>query len=293
MLARFRKGSMVNAAMQSSGGQACAGFGPLIGMVHIGALPGTPFSRQSLAEIEAAAVRDANILADTGFDGVIIENMHDRPYVHGTKPPEIVAGMTRMVLAVKRALDARRPGMALGVQVLSGGNIEAVAIAHAAGAQFIRCENFVFAHVADEGLLAQAEAGELLRYRRRIGAESVKVLCDLKKKHASHAITADVSIAEAAEAARFFGADGVIVTGTATGRPTAVADVEAVARVTDLPVLVGSGVTPESAASLLAHADALIVGSFIKRHGEWENPVDEARCVAMAQAVRAARAVRG
>jgi membrane complex biogenesis BtpA family protein len=264
-----------------------------MGMQFIPGYREAPFSRQGLAEIEAAAVRDATVLVDSGFDGVIVENMHDRPYVQGVKPPEIVAGMTRMVLAVRRALDARRPGMALGVQVLSGGNMEAIAIAHAAGAQFIRCENFVFAHVADEGLLARAEAGELLRYRRRIGAEGVKVLCDLKKKHASHAITADVSIAEAAEAARFFGADGVIVTGTATGKPTSIADVEAVARVTDLPVLVGSGVTPESAASLLEHADALIVGSFIKQHGEWENSVDEARCVAMAQAVRAARAARG
>ena len=60
-------------------------------------------------------------------------------------------------------------------------------------------------------------AGELLRYRRAIGAERVLVFADIKKKHAAHAITADVSIAETAHAAELFLADGLIVTGTATG----------------------------------------------------------------------------
>src|SRR6185295_17642379 len=108
----------------------------------------------------------------------------------------------------------------LGVQVLAGANKEALAVAHAAGCQFIRAEGFVFAHVADEGLMPEADAGSLLRYRRAIGAEHIAVLADIKKKHSSHAITADVDLAETAKAAEFFGAEGVVVTGTATGEPT-------------------------------------------------------------------------
>ncbi len=269
-------------------------------MVHLGALPGTPFSRRGRAShlkaIERRAVDEALVLAAARFDGVIVENMHDRPYVHGAKPPEIVACMTRLTLAVRRAVDgaaSKRRGTgarpALGVQVLSGGNAEAIAIAHACEADFIRCENFVFSHVADEGLLERAEAGPLLRYRAAIGAERVRVYADIKKKHASHAITADISIAECAEAAAFFGADAVIVTGTATGRPASIDDVADARAATRLPVLVGSGVTPETVGELLDHADALIVGSFIKRGGLWSNAIDPRRCEAIVRARSDAR----
>lgn len=254
----------------------------LIGMVHVRALPGAPGASLSIEEVVTTAGDEARVLAHAGFDALIVENMHDRPYVHGEHGPETVAAMTRVALAVRESA----PALPLGVQVLSGGNREALAIALAADGTFIRCENFVFSHVADEGLLAKAEAGPLLRYRRQIGAEHIAIYADLKKKHASHAITADVSIGEAAEASEFFGADGVIVTGTATGKPVRGEDLVEVAGATELPVLVGSGVTPESAAALLAHADGLIVGSFIKRDGVWSNPLDAARCRAMVGAVK-------
>ncbi len=255
----------------------------LIGMVHVGALPGTPRATASIESLARAAADEARILADAGFDAIIVENMHDAPYVHGdVLGPEIVAGMTRAAHAVTSAVS-----VPVGVQILSGGNAHALAVCSATGAAFIRCENFVFSHVADEGLLDRAEAGPLLRYRRSIGADHVRVFCDIKKKHASHALTADVSLAEAAHAAEFFGADGLIVTGSATGNPTSPADAAEVRNATRLPVLVGSGVTPEDAPKLLEHADALIVGSYIKRDGHWANPVDPGRA---AQLIRAARA---
>ena len=106
----------------------------------------------------------------------------------------------------------------LGVQVLAAANREALAVALACGAAFVRVEGFVFAHVADEGLM-EADAGALLRYRTAIGAEQIRVFADIKKKHSSHAITADVDVAETARAAEFALADGVIVTGAATGQP--------------------------------------------------------------------------
>jgi membrane complex biogenesis BtpA family protein len=213
--------------------------------------------------------------------------MHDAPYIHGDHAPEIVASMSRCALEVRAAVGDAMP---LGIQILSGGNREALAVALACGLQFIRCENFVFAHVADEGLLGRAEAGPLLRYRRQIGAAHVRVFCDLKKKHASHAITSDVPIEDAAHGAEFFGADGMIVTGEATGRPTSETDIAAVRGATRLPVLVGSGVTPKSAASLFAAgADALIVGSWIKQRGDWMNAVDPKRARAMARAVKQVR----
>jgi membrane complex biogenesis BtpA family protein len=269
-------------------------------MVHVGALPGTPRSGEPVAGLAARAAAEAVILAEAGFDGLIVENMHDAPYVHAgpwtgsTRAghgPEIVAGMTRCVLAVLEALDKARVSVRVGVQVLSGGAVEAIGIAHACGLSgrgaggFVRCENFVFAHVADEGLLERAEAGGLLRYRKLIGAEGVEVWCDVKKKHASHAITRDVSLSEAVHGAEFFGADAVIVTGAATGAPTSATDVAAARGATRLPVLVGSGADPGSAKALFdAGADGLIVGSFIKKGGVWKNGVDAARCRAMVRA---------
>ncbi|MCW5769359.1 MAG: BtpA/SgcQ family protein [Phycisphaeraceae bacterium] len=254
--------------------------GALVGMVHVHALPGTPGSSLAPDQLVRRALADARIYLRCGFDALIIENMHDRPYVHGPKPPEVVALMTRVALAI-RELDPRLP---LGIQILSGGNADAIAIALATGASFIRCENFAFAHVADEGLLATAEAGPLLRYRRSIGAEHIKVCCDIKKKHASHALTADLSLADVAHGAEFFSADALIVTGAATGRPTSPDDLAEVRAASDLPLFVGSGVTPAQIPSLLAHADALIVGSAVKLGGHWSNDPDPARCRALVKA---------
>ena len=106
------------------------------------------------------------------------------------------------------------------MQILAGANEEALAVAAMCGAQFVRAEGFVFSHVADEGLMAEASAAKLLRFRRSIGAEHIHVVADVKKKHSAHAITSDVSIAETVHAAEFFRVDGVIITGTSTASPT-------------------------------------------------------------------------
>lgn len=254
-------------------------------MVHVRALPGSPRGELSLDRIVHTAQQEAAQLIECGFDGVIIENMHDTPYLHARHGPEVTACMTRVGLAVRVAAGQRA---LVGVQVLSCGNAEAIAVAHACGLDFVRCENFVYAHVADEGVLERAEAGPLLRYRKSIGAQRVAVLCDIKKKHASHAITADLSITDVAEGALFFGADGLIVTGSATGKPTDPEDLSLVREAVGdrAPVLVGSGVTPSTAPALLQHADALIVGSSIKKNGLWSNDLDPDRCRELVRSVR-------
>ena len=185
--------------------------------------------------------------------------------------------MTAAGHAVRAAVD-----LPVGVQVLAGANREALAVALAIGGAFVRVEGFVFAHVADEGTI-EADAGELLRYRRAIGAENIRIFADVKKKHASHALTADTDLAETALAAEFFLADGVIVTGAATARPADPADVATVADRVTIPTLVGSGVTPDSIGRYGA-ADALIVGSSVKRQGLWSNDIEPGRLGAMSDA---------
>ena len=252
----------------------------LIGMIHVPALPGTPRAEKSVPELLEIVSSEAETLKNAGFDAILVENMHDRPYLNSAAPPEVTA-----TLAVVAAAARSVSGLPTGVQVLAGANREALAVALAAGLDFIRAEGFVFAHVADEGLIG-AGAAELLRYRRKIGAEHVKVFADIKKKHASHAITADVDIAETAKAAEFFLADGVIVTGTATGEEAPLGDLQAVNTATTLPVLVGSGVTATNIGDYLKNADAVIVGSSIKQAGRWENPIDPGRASALVEAAR-------
>jgi membrane complex biogenesis BtpA family protein len=249
----------------------------LIGMIHVGATPGSPESRASVEALAEAAVAEARVYRDAGFTALMIENMHDRPYLNGRVPPETVAAMTAIGLEVRRAV-----ALPLGVQVLAAANREALAVALACGASFVRVEGFVFAHVADEGLI-EASAGGLLRARRAMGADHVRVFADLKKKHASHAITADVGLEETARAAEFALADGVIVTGVSTGRAADPSEVRAVAEAVRIPVWVGSGVTPENLGDYAA-ADGFIVGSSVKRDGLWSNALDRSRVEAMARA---------
>lgn len=259
---------------------------PLIAMIHLAALPGSPNSRLTIAQIADRAADEARLLARAGFDALMIENMHDAPYLNAPHGPEVVAAMTAAGLAVRTAA----PKLPLGVQVLSLGGREALAVALAVGAAFVRCENFVYAHVGDEGLMPTAQAGDLLRYRRAIGAQGILVFADIQKKHASHAITGDLSIAELARGAQFFGADGLIVTGVSTGLPTDPSDLRAARDATDLPIIVGSGADAASMPALLRHADGVIVGSSFKRAGLWSNAPDTARAAKLVAATRAARA---
>ena len=249
----------------------------LVGMLHVGALPGTPSASHSVETLIRLALAEARVYQDAGFTALALENMHDRPYLKGGVGPEITAAMTALACEVKR-----ETGLALGIQVLAGANREALASAHASGADFVRVEGFVYAHVADEGVIESC-AGELLRYRRAIGAENVLIFADIKKKHGAHAITADVTLVETAKAAEFFLADGIVVTGPTTGQPASPDEVRDVVQAVRSPVLVGSGVTPANLAQF-STAHGFIVGSSVKQGGVWCNPMDRDAVRALAGA---------
>ncbi len=244
---------------------------PVIAMIHVGALPGTAAHRSSVAEIERHAIREAAIYRKAGVHGLLIENMHDTPYLKGAVGPEIVAPLAVIAREIKKTSP-----LPCGIQILAGANQEALAVALAARLDFIRAEAFSFAHVADEGLMESC-AGELLRYRRTIGADAVHVWADIKKKHSSHAITADIDIGEAAHAVEFMKGDAVIVTGATTGDSPSLGDLRQTKTATSLPVYLGSGVTHRNLGSYFPLADGFIVGSEFKEDGKWFNPLDEER----------------
>ena len=244
---------------------------PVVGVIHVGALPGTPSNTQTVAELVISAKREASIYRECGLDAVYIENMHDVPYLRGEVGPEIVAAMTAIGTEVKS-----ESGLPVGIQILAGANVEAMAVAQAGGLDFIRAEGYAYAHVADEGLI-QASAAKLLRYRRMIGATHVQVWADIKKKHSAHAITADVSLGTTAHTVEFMGADCVIVTGNVTGEAPRVADVQEAKTHCRLPVILGSGISADNINEFYHEADGFIVGSSFKVDGLWSNTVDSSR----------------
>jgi membrane complex biogenesis BtpA family protein len=243
----------------------------VIGVIHVGALPGTPRGVLSVAELMQRAKDEARVYRECGVDGIIIENMHDVPYLKSVVGPEIVAAMAIIGNEVKNAC-----ALPVGVQILAGANIEAMAVAHAAGLDFVRAEGYAYAHVADEGLI-EASAAKLLRYRKMIGAERVQVWADVKKKHSAHAITADVSLGQTAETIEFMGADCVIVTGSVTGEAPQLKDVREAKGHCHLPVFLGSGISESNIEQFYEEADGFIIGSAFKIDGLWSNTVDPNR----------------
>jgi membrane complex biogenesis BtpA family protein len=252
----------------------------LIGMVHLEALPGSPSWRGSMDQVIDRARQDAELLVQGGCHGILVENMGDVPYLKGRVYPETVAAMS---VAAGAVTDL---GLPTGIQVLAAANREALGIALACGASFIRVEGFAYAHVADEGWI-DASAGELLRTRHNLGSE-IAVWADIQKKHSAHAVTADLDLGEWVHGAAFCGADTVIITGSRTGRPPEPADV-AGAVGQGCRVAVGSGVTADNVADYAQHADALIVGSALKYHGHWRNAVELSRVSAIRDALDSAK----
>lgn len=244
---------------------------PVIGMIHVSALSGTPNYKGSVKQIIEQAKREALIYKENGIDAIAIENMHDVPYLKRKVGPEITSLMSIIGYEVKNLTNLQ-----CGIQILAGANKHALAAAHSAGLDFVRTEGFVFAHVADEGIM-KSDAGELLRYRKQIAAENILIFTDIKKKHSSHLITSDVDIIETGKAAQFFLSDGIIITGSSTGYEADINEVIKAKDEIEIPVIIGSGITAENITKYLPIADAFIVGSSLKKKGRWMNDVDAER----------------
>lgn len=240
-------------------------------MVHLQPLPGAAGYEGSIDRVMSSALDEAMTYKENGFDAIMLENMHDVPYLKGHVEPETTASMSVIGSAIKYETQ-----MPLGIQILAGANLEALGAAVAAGLDFIRVEAFVFAHVGDEGY-QESCAAELIRRRWQLRAEKIKIFADIKKKHSAHAITSDVSLVETARAAEFFKADGVVVTGMHTGDPPSGSEVENIRRSVSCNVLVGSGVSEENLKEYQPWCDAIIVGSSLKKDGKWNRALDTER----------------
>jgi len=254
----------------------------VIGVIHCLPLPGSPgYDGEAPEVIVAHAVEEAQRYERGGVHGLIVENHGDIPF---SKPedlgPETAALMAVIVHRVRCAV-----ALPVGVNVLANGVIQALAVAWSAGGTFVRVNQWTNAYVANEGII-EGPAASATRYRARLRAQGVKVFADVHVKHGSHAIVADRSLAELTRDAEFFDADAVIATGHRTGDAADLQEASTIAGSTSLPLLIGSGVTPENAGDLLRVADGLIVASSLKEEGVWWTPVSERRVSEFMTAVR-------
>lgn len=256
----------------------------LIGMIHCPAFPGAPRYRGAARDqILSFCLRDAERLIAGGMHGLLVENHGDIPF----SKPEDIGHETAAFMAVVADRLAQEFGVPMGINVLANAPIPAFAVAAASGAAFIRVNQWANAYVANEGFI-EGRAAEALRYRASLRAEGIRVFADSHVKHGSHAIVADRSVTELTRDLAFFDADAVIATGQRTGDSADLAEIETVRDATHLPVLVGSGVSPDNIVPILQRVDAVIVASSLKQGGVWWNPVDAARVAALVAAAQAA-----
>ena len=240
-----------------------------IGVVHCPAFPGAPrYEGGGVEAVYDACLRDAEAYAEGGMQGLIIENHGDIPF----SKPEDIGPETAAFMSVVTDRVARAVGLPLGINVLANAPVPALAVAAAGGASFIRVNQWANAYVANEGFM-EGRAGEAMRYRARLRAGHVKVFADSHVKHGSHAIVADRSVEELTRDLAFFDADAVIATGHRTGDSATLEEIDEVGGATHLPLLVGSGVTKDNVAGILARTNGVIVASSLKQDGVWWKPV--------------------
>lgn len=245
---------------------------PVIGVIHLLPLPGSPNWDGQMEPMLLRAEQEAASLASGGAHGIIIENFFDAPFAKNHVDTATACAIT---LAAKRVMSVCH--LPIGINVLRNDGMTALAVAATVGAKFIRVNVFTGAMLTDQGLI-EGQAHELLNYRRHLASKSIKIFADVMVKHASP-VTPLADIGQmAAEAAYRGHADALIVSGVATGSAPAITSVTSVREaVADKPLLIGSGANRENAATLLAPADGVIVGSSLKRQGKIENPIDVER----------------
>ncbi len=244
---------------------------PVIGVVHLLPLPGSPGFKGDTEEVFNRAIHDAVSLVRGGVNGIIVENLGDAPFTRGNVMPHVVAFMAVVAERLRNLVD-----VPIGINVLRNDALSAMGIAAATGASFIRVNVLTGAMVTDQGII-QGDAYTLLRYRDQIKADNVAIFADVMVKHA-YPLGFGYDIVQAAkDTYGRGGADALIITGSSTGAPASPDDLETLKK--HLPhakILVGSGVTVENLHEFRC-ADGFIVGTFFKVDGKTENPVDVER----------------
>jgi membrane complex biogenesis BtpA family protein len=250
---------------------------PLIACLHLMPLPGSPSYSGSMREVYDTAFREIEIFKRYHVDGLIVENFRDKPFYPDRIPPETISALAALTREAVKAVD-----VPVGVNALRNDAQAAMAIATAAEAHFIRVNVHMNAVVSEQGII-QGASHHTLRLRARLRSPTL-IFADVGVKHAAPLADRGLAI-ETKDLADRGLVDAVIVSGELTGSETRPEDVDVVRANTDLPIIIGSGATPENVHRVYSKADGLIVGSYFKKDGRGGNLVEEARVRAFREAL--------
>lgn len=252
---------------------------PVIGVVHLLPLPTSPRWGGNLQAVIDRAEQEATALASGGVDGIIVENFFDAPFCKDQVDPAVVSAMSLVIHHLMQLVT-----LPIGINVLRNDARSAMAIANCVQADFIRVNVLTGVMATDQGLI-EGEAHQLLRYRRELGRD-IKILADVLVKHARPLGSPNLTTAVQETIERGL-ADGVILSGWATGSPPTLEDLElASAAASGTPVFIGSGANWENIPRLIQAADGVIVSSSLKRKEQIEQPIDPIRVSQFVEAMR-------
>ncbi|MBK5112787.1 MAG: BtpA/SgcQ family protein [Candidatus Heimdallarchaeota archaeon] len=244
---------------------------PVIGMIHLKALPGAPKSSLSVSEVLALAVDDLNSLIEGKVDGVLVENYNDYPFHPFTVEPSTIVSMSLIVKELVKSSS-----VPVGVNVLRNACSDALVIASFTGAEFIRCNFLTGAYVTDQGVIVGC-AHILKRLQKQLSCIKTEtnplIFGDVLCKHASPISPRTLEL-EAIDALERGLADAVIITGNRTGLPAKLSDLKLLRKKQIQPILVGSGVTSDSIQEILPYIDGVIIGTSLKHKNKISLPVD-------------------
>jgi hypothetical protein len=236
----------------------------LIGMVHLLPLPGSPYFNEDIDLIEQRALQDALTLQKAGFDGLIIENYGDQPFLINKIPLEGLIAMARIISRITKEINLK-----VGINIEFNVWEKELIMAKVMNADFIRVEVFSEFRFHPSGIVWPS-ISEILRLRKNLKAESIKIFADFNVKNTFPILNInDESSLKIIDKY----ADAIVYTGSKTGEAPNIDEILQIKERIEKPLYIGSGVNENNIKSFLNIADGVIVGTSIKKENKTSNPV--------------------
>jgi membrane complex biogenesis BtpA family protein len=256
---------------------------PVIAMVHLHPLPGSPHYNigDTIEDLVKAALKDAKALENGGVDGILVSNESDIPYLFRVGP-ETIASMTYIASRIKEEIS-----IPIGIDVLWGDARAALAIAKVIGSRFIRTL-LSGVYASDLGLI-NTEGAKVMRYRKFIGADDIRIFIYLNPEFASSLSPRPLSII--AKTLRWLRmADAYCISGPMPGMPPDIEEIKRIRNeVPDVPIIANTGMNKENVAKYLEYVDGVIVGTALKVGNVTLNPVEEEKVKEFMKVVKSVR----
>lgn len=238
---------------------------PVLGGMLLPPLLGAPRFGGSMSKVIDQVLADAEAMVAAGVHALTLENVGDNPFVRDQAAPETVAAFTVVAHEVRKAFS-----VPLGTNVMRNSWAAAMAIAAAVGADYVRINVLGDVLATDQGII-QGCAAELLRYRKNLGVDHIRIFGDVDCKHAGPLTDRPLEVVAKDTAYRQM-ADALLVTGHDSDTPPTAADIRTVKNaVPDVPVFIASGMSMDSL-DLVGLCDGTTIGTFA-RNWDIDGPI--------------------